>query len=653
MSSALMSAMMNTETGAVIGSAPLLPGRLLIVDDIADNRMVLTRRFERRGFVVEEASSGEEALTLISQREYDLVLLDVMMPDLDGVEVLRRLRADPKSANLPVIMVTARTASDDVVQALQVGADDYITKPVDFAVALARVNTQLTRRRAELEVLRTSAALKQTNEALEERVQERTRDLMRINQQLQEEVAQRQLSEEAIKFLAHHDALTGLPNRILFREKLSDAIAAIDNGDHVGLLFIDLDGFKAVNDTLGHSVGDNLLRDIGERLKKIVGDNNLVARLGGDEFAVLLSRIDAAENAQTFAREIVASVAGIVQVDSHEVNVGASVGIVTSDSNAADLEELLRDADLAMYRAKSEGRGTWRVYNSEMDASAQSRRQLELDLRRALSVGDFRVYFQPIVNLATMQVTSFEALIRWDHATRGLVPPTEFITVAEDTGLIVPLGEWVIREACCHAATWSEGVSVAVNLSPVQFARGNIVSTIVNALAVSRLRPDRLEIEITESALLERTEHTLNTLMQLRSLGIKISMDDFGTGYSSLSYLRSFKFDKIKIDRSFIQGLESDGENQAIVAAITSLGNRFGLQTTAEGVETSGQLDFVTREGCTEVQGRLFSMPVPANQVPKLLEEMERMSKSAIGVNAPETVQRLLAEFPLALTRSV
>lgn len=653
MSSALMSAMMNTETGAVIGSAPLLPGRLLIVDDIADNRMVLIRRFERRGFVVEEASSGEEALTLISQREYDLVLLDVMMPDLDGVEVLRRLRADPKSANLPVIMVTARTASDDVVQALQVGADDYITKPVDFAVALARVNTQLTRRRAELEVLRTSAALKQTNEALEERVQERTRDLMRINQQLQEEVAQRQLSEEAIKFLAHHDALTGLPNRILFREKLSDAIAAIDNGDHVGLLFIDLDGFKAVNDTLGHSVGDNLLRDIGERLKKIVGDNNLVARLGGDEFAVLLSRIDAAENAQTFAREIVASVAGIVQVDSHEVNVGASVGIVTSDSNAADLEELLRDADLAMYRAKSEGRGTWRVYNSEMDASAQSRRQLELDLRRALSVGDFRVYFQPIVNLATMQVTSFEALIRWDHATRGLVPPTEFITVAEDTGLIVPLGEWVIREACCHAATWSEGVSVAVNLSPVQFARGNIVSTIVNALAVSRLRPDRLEIEITESALLERTEHTLNTLMQLRSLGIKISMDDFGTGYSSLSYLRSFKFDKIKIDRSFIQGLESDGENQAIVAAITSLGNRFGLQTTAEGVETSGQLDFVTREGCTEVQGRLFSMPVPANQVPKLLEEMERMSKSAIGVNAPETVQRLLAEFPLALTRSV
>jgi diguanylate cyclase (GGDEF)-like protein len=599
------------------------PPRLLIIDDVEDNRTALARRFERCGFNITEADCGRAALKLVDEQEFDLVLLDMMTPDIESTEVLRIIRTKHNSASLPVIMVTGRVMSEEIVQALQCGADDYIAKPVDFAVALARVNTQVARRKAERDMLKAAEALLKSKEILEERVRERTRDLVRINEQLKDEIVQRERSETETKYLAHHDALTGLANRILFRKSIEAVVdASHERVAGLAVLFIDLDGFKSVNDALGHSIGDALLCIIAERLKALMPPHGMIARLGGDEFAVMLSNAPSVEDAIRLARDIVQKVSEVVSIDGNEITVGASIGIALRDKADLDIDELLRNADLAMYRAKSDGRGTWRVYNASMYEAAQARRQLELDMRRALSVGDFRIYFQPIVNLKEMRVTSFEALLRWDHATRGIMAPDDFIPVAEETGLIVPLGEWMIREACRHAMTWPEDINVAVNLSRIEFSRGNIVASIMNGLAATGLNPNRLEIEITESTLLERTESTIETLSQLRALGLCISMDDFGTGYSSLNYLRDFRFDKIKIDRSFVKDIPGDEESRAIVQAITLLSAQFGVKTTAEGIETIEQLRYVSGEGCTEVQGRLFSMPVPASEIPGLLAQL-------------------------------
>ncbi len=620
-----MSASSALQITATDGAAAAEPApHLLVVDDIADNRTLLTRRFERQGFRVTEADGGLAALRLIEEQTFDLVLLDIMMPDIEGTVVLSEIRSKRNSSTLPVIMVTARAMSDDVVKSLQLGADDYITKPVDFPIALARVKTQLARRKAEQIVRNVAQELSLSKQRLEEKVIERTRDLVRINEQLKEEISHREKTEAEIRYRAHHDALTGLGNRVLFREKVDAAVRELpQEGESCAVLCIDLDGFKTVNDTLGHWVGDELLKEIGARLQSVAPPHATVARLGGDEFAILLPAPATPVDTASLAREVIESAARINTIQGRDVSVGASVGIAYGD-RVTEFDELMRRADLALYRSKSDGRGTWRVFDAEMDAVAQARRQLELDLRRALNVGDFELYFQPIVNLKSMRVTCFEALIRWNHATRGVVSPGEFISVAEETGLIVPLGEWAMREACRQAMRWPSEIRVAVNLSPVQLSRGNVVAAIVSALASSGLQADRFEIEITESALLEKTEQTLQTLNQLRSLGVRISMDDFGTGYSSLNYLRSFPFDKIKIDKSFVKDVQFDDDSRAIVAAISELGDRFGLRTTAEGVETTQQLSYVIDRGCSEVQGRLFSMPVPAAEIPALIDSIAK-----------------------------
>ncbi len=602
--------------------AQVLP-HLLIVDDVEDNRTILSRRFIRRGFQISEANCGRQALEMIAGTDFDLVLLDVMMPDIDGVEVLREIRKTRPSAVLPVIMVTARSQSDDIVHALDYGADDYITKPVDFAVALARVKTQVARRQAELKVAMAAKALQSNNEQLEQKVEERTSQLMKLNDSLRKEISQREKSEEQTRYLAHHDALTGLANRVLFREVLEREIANVLSNDNVlSVLFVDLDGFKSVNDTLGHSVGDSLLKIIAIRLRNLLSDSDTIARLGGDEFAILQVGRPQPHASSILASSIIATVSEVCQLADHEVTVGASVGIAICDNARTDSADLLRNADLAMYRAKTEGRGTYRLFDPEMDQKAQARRQLELDIRRAIAVGDFHAHFQPIVDLGSRRIVSFEALMRWTHPTRGHISPAEFIPVAEETGMIVQLGDWMIREACKEAVKWPGEVRVAVNLSPIQFVRGSIVSSVVNALATSGLAANRLELEITESVILEKTDRNVGILNQLRTLGVRISMDDFGTGYSSLSYLRSFRFDKIKIDQSFIREMNSGAESRAIVGAIASLGTCFGMSTTAEGVETREQLDLVVSEGCSEVQGRYFSMPVPPSDVLRLLTEL-------------------------------
>jgi diguanylate cyclase (GGDEF)-like protein len=598
---------------------------LLIVDDISDNRNILMRRFERRGFDVTEADSGFAAIDLIEKGAFDLVLLDVMMPGIDGLETLRRIRSRKSAAALPVIMVTAKSESGNIVEALEQGANDYVTKPVDFAVALARVNTQISRRRAELQVAVANEELRKANADLERRVEERTRRLIEANQRLKEEIADREELQARSQYLAYHDSLTGLGNRLLFKEQLEEALKDVSVTPHpLAVLFLDLDGFKAVNDTLGHSVGDLLLKSIAAKLRDLLPSTDRVARLGGDEFAILQISSPQPTSSFSLAEQIIEVVGHPHNIEGHDVSVGASVGIAVACPGEMDTENFLKSADLAMYAAKSEGRATYRLFDPQMDAAVQTRRSMERDMRTALAQGGFSLCYQPLVNLQNKKVTAFEALMRWDHVERGAVPPSVFIPVAEEMGLIVQIGEWALRQACSQAVEWPDDIRVSVNLSPLQFSKGNLVSTVMSALASSGLSPSRLELEITESVLLEKTERNIAILNQLRRMGVRISMDDFGTGYSSIGYLRSFPFDKIKIDRSFVRDLMVDEGSLAIVRAIAGLGLSFGMTTTAEGVETEEQMRCLNLEGCIEVQGYLFSKPVPADEIGGLLVRLNQ-----------------------------
>jgi diguanylate cyclase (GGDEF)-like protein len=598
--------------------------RLLIVDDISDNRTILTRRFQRRGFDVVEAECGLTAIELIDKESFDLVLLDVMMPGMDGIETLKRIRSENSASALPVIMVTAKSESTNIVDALELGANDYVTKPVDFAVALARVNTQISRKRAVERVALANEELRKVNEDLERRVEERTSRLIDANQRLKVEIADREESQARSQYLAYHDSLTGLGNRLLFKEQLEEALKDVSVASHpLAVLFLDLDGFKAVNDTLGHSIGDLLLKSVATKLRDILPRTDRIARLGGDEFAIL--QISAAQPGSSIAlaEKIIEVVGQPNSIDGHDVTVGASVGIAVARPGDMNTENFLKSADLAMYSAKSDGRGTYRMFDPEMDAIVQARRLLERDMRTALAQDGFRLFYQPLVNLQTKKVTAFEALMRWHHPERGMVPPSDFIPVAEEMGLIVQLGEWALRQACAEATEWPDGICVSVNLSPLQFSKGNLVSSVMSALASAGLPASRLELEITESVLLEKSERNITILNQLRDLGVRISMDDFGTGYSSIGYLRSFPFDKIKIDQSFVRDLLVDEGSLAIVRAIAGLGVSFGMITTAEGVETEEQMRCLNLEGCIEVQGYLYSRPVPADEIVGVLASLE------------------------------
>ena len=597
--------------------------RLLIVDDISDNRAILTRRFQRRGFDVVEAECGLTAIELIDKESFDLVLLDVMMPGMDGIETLKRIRSQNSASVLPVIMVTAKSESGNIVDALELGASDYVTKPVDFAVALARVNTQISRKRAVEQVALVNEELRKANLDLERRVEERTSRLIDANQRLKVEIADREESQARSQYLAYHDSLTGLGNRLLFKEQLEEALKDVSITPHpLAVLFLDLDGFKAVNDTLGHSIGDLLLKSVATKLRDILPRTDRIARLGGDEFAILQISATQPGSSIALAKKIIEVVGQPNSIDGHDVTVGASVGIAVARPGDINTENFLKSADLAMYSAKSDGRGTYRMFDPEMDAIVQARRLLERDMRTALAQDGFRLFYQPLVNLQTKKVTAFEALMRWQHPERGMVPPSDFIPVAEEMGLIVQLGEWALRQACAEATEWPDGICVSVNLSPLQFSKGNLVSSVMSALASAGLPASRLELEITESVLLEKSERNITILNQLRDLGVRISMDDFGTGYSCIGYLRSFPFDKIKIDQSFVRDLLVDEGSLAIVRAIAGLGVSFGMITTAEGVETEEQMRCLNLEGCIEVQGYLYSKPVPASEIVAVLESL-------------------------------
>jgi diguanylate cyclase (GGDEF)-like protein len=435
-----------------------------------------------------------------------------------------------------------------------------------------------------------------------------------------EDITEWQAAQEQISHMARHDALTNLPNRVLFREQLEKALRLAKRSDQLAVLCLDLDHFKDINDSLGHPVGDALLKEVAGRLGQCITENDTVARLGGDEFAIVQFCNDCDPSAVALlASHLVEQVSAPYEIAGHQLVIGVSIGISLAPEDGKNPDELLKKADLALYRAKEDGRGTYRFFETGMDARAQARRLLELDLRAALRREEFEVYYQPIRDVAKDVVVAFEALARWNHSLRGMISPVSFIPLAEETGLIVPIGEWVLRRACMDAARWPQDVCVAVNLSPVQFKNVNLVSSVKEALKASGLPAHRLELEITESVLLQNSEATLSVLHELRGFGVRISLDDFGTGYSSLSYLRSFPFDKIKIDRSFVSELATREDSMAIVRAVTGLGKSLGIVTTAEGVETDAQFDLLRQEGCTQAQGYLFSPPRPVAEVETML----------------------------------
>jgi diguanylate cyclase (GGDEF)-like protein/PAS domain S-box-containing protein len=435
------------------------------------------------------------------------------------------------------------------------------------------------------------------------------------------DVTQQRKAEAQIAHMAHHDHLTGLANRILLKTCLDETLKSlVRQKKKAAILYLDLDDFKHVNDTLGHPVGDALLRQVAERLRAAVRREDLIARMGGDEFAIIASFLDSPMDAAVLADRLIENLSATYDIGGQGVRIGVSIGMAIAPDDSLTSEDLLKQADIALYRAKEDGKGVYRFFEAEMDLRLQDRRAMEVDLRAAMEQGQFELYYQPLVDTTAERIVACEALLRWNHPERGMVPPSEFIPLAEETGLIIPIGDWVLREACREAATWPADIKIAVNLSPVQFRSRRLLRTILDAMAGARLPACRLELEITESVMFTDSQANLEVLESLRAVGVCISMDDFGTGYSSLSYLKSFPFDKLKLDRSFIADLGKSDDSLAIIRAIALLGRSLNITTVAEGVETIEQLEQLRFEGYEQIQGYLFSRPEPAERIRALMK---------------------------------
>jgi diguanylate cyclase (GGDEF)-like protein/PAS domain S-box-containing protein len=449
-----------------------------------------------------------------------------------------------------------------------------------------------------------------------------------------EDVTDARRNEERIRYLARHDQLTDLPNRMRFVEEMGHVEEAIRRGEKIAVIALDLDRFKTINDTLGHSAGDAVLRHVGNLINSVLRERDFAARLGGDEFAIIAYGVEEPAHAAKIAARIVQLLTKPLEVEGHRIMVGTSIGIAIAPNDGTETDVLMKNADLALYRAKAEGRGAYHFFQKGMDAALQRRRVIEEGLKQALARDEFRLVYQPIFDLKELKILGFEALLRWRSSSGEEIGPGEFIPVAEETGLILPIGEWVLRNACKTAASWPARVGVAVNISAVQFRARNLIELVTEALQSSGLEAERLELEITESLMLADSAHTLETLHGLRKLGVRISMDDFGTGYSSLAYFRSFPFDKIKIDRSFISELGRRQDNLAIITAVIGLSRSLGMSTIAEGIETEEQMQMLRAEGCEEAQGFLFSPPLPASAIPALLGADESLVRRPIGETA-------------------
>ena len=683
-------------------------GPLLLVDDTPANREMLSRRLERLGYTVVLAASGPEALQVVAEQRIRLVLLDVEMPGMSGLDVLGTLRQRYSPIELPVIMVTARQQREDIIQALTLGANDYVTKPIDLPIAAARIQTQLSLSQSEAALReseeRYALAARGANDGLwdwnlasgsvyysprwklmlgsdEDEIGTSpdewfTRihpdDVTRVRSDVNAHLERATPQFESEHRLMHRDGtyrwmlvrglairddsgrpsrfagsltditegkvsdpLTGLPNRLLFLDRLERAVQRRkrDSGNLYAVLFLDLDRFKFVNDSLGHLIGDRLLVAISRRLQHCLratergigfDSGHTIARLGGDEFTILLDDIKQVGDAIRVADRVQRTLALPFNLDGHEVFTSASVGIAIGAREYETAEAVLRDADTALYRAKALGKARYEVFDVEMRDRAVARLRLDTDLRRAIERRDFQLYYQPIVALQHGRIAGFEALLRWPHWDRGLVYPADFIPVAEETGLILPMGWWALREACRQLAIWHERfpsdapLTMAVNLSGKQFVQSDLLGHIQSILMDTGVPASSLKLEITESTIIENTEAVIALLLQLKALGIQIAIDDFGTGYSSLSYLHRLPIDSLKIDKSFVSCLTEDSGE--IVRAIIGLAHNLKLDVIAEGVESIQQLEQLRALGCEFGQGFLFSKPVEGVDVEALLQ---------------------------------
>jgi diguanylate cyclase (GGDEF)-like protein/PAS domain S-box-containing protein len=689
------------------------PDSLLIVNDGAANRDLMLQRLSKRGFNISRADNGRRAIEWIASHRVDLVLLDIEMPDMNGLEVLQILRKKYNSAQLPVIMVTNKAGNDDIGLALAAGANDYVAKPIDFPVVLTRIQTQLSRKHAE-EALRESEeryalAARGANDGLwdwdliankayfsprwksmlgweEHEIGDNPEEWFRMIHpddvdrvrtdmaaHLEEQtthyedeyrvlhrdgnylwmlgrgLAVRDSNGKAYRMAGSQtditrgkvvDVLTGLPNRVLFMDRLSRLFerARRCKDKSFALIFLDLDSFKLINDSLGHMIGDQLLVAIAGRLETTVrssdsiarlGCNHTIARLGGDEFTILLEEISSALDATSVAERIAKDLATPFVVNGQELFPSASIGIAIYNSTYQKPEELLRDADIAMYSAKAVGKGRYEIFDATMRANTIARLQLETELRHAIERKEFENYYQLIVSLETGKILGFEALVRWKSLTRGIVSPKKFMAIAEETGLIVPLGQWVLEKACQQMRIWQARFAddppllISVNLSARHFLQADLLEQCRTVLYETQLSHSSLHLEVTESAMIPDPEAAIDLMHQLKELGINIALDDFGTGYSSLSYLHRFPLDSLKIDRSFISRMMEDDE---IVRTIITLGRNLGLKLIAEGVETIEQIVKLQELGCGFAQGYYFSVPVNAQEATDLLAAKHRWS---------------------------
>ena len=542
---------------------------VLVVDDDAFSRAVVARKIARLADVV-EAADGLDALSYLQTADFDLAIVDLEMPNFDGLDLIRSVRGHPTLKHIPLIVLTGNETRAAIDTALAAGATSFLLKPLDWSAFGEHIRHVL------------------------------------------------HLAHRA-GHMAVHDNLTGLPNRALLNERLNEALARVSADELVAIHILDLDHLKSVNDALGHPVGDKLLQTVSRRLRALMRDTDTIARMGGDEFAIVQAPLRHAGEAEALAQSAIDAVHEPYEIDGHSIAIGVSIGIAAGGHDTAGPEHLMRSADLALYRAKDAGRNVFRMFEPEMDAQMRARRCLENDLRRALVAEELELYYQPVVNLERNEISGFEALVRWHHPDRGLVAPDAFIPLAEEIGLIVPIGEWTIRRACETAAQWPGDLAIAVNVSSAQVRQPGLVQVVAAALAASGLPPSRLELEITETARLVDDDATLTVLRQLRALGVCIAADDFGTGYSSLSYLRNFPIDRIKIDCSFVRDINDSPASLNIVRALAALANGLGIATTAEGVENEAQLESIRLQGCTEMQGFLMSEPLPAREVERLL----------------------------------
>lgn len=583
--------------GVVAHSEFKHPYSLLVVDDVPANIYELLEAL-KDSYRIQVANSGAKALEIVhGLTPPDLILLDVLMPEMDGYEVCRRIKSTPEGKNIPVIFVTVADAVKEKLKGFELGAADYITKPFDIDEVRARIRTHL--------------------------------ELTRLRRFLEDLVAQRtamlQVSEEKYRILAHRDPLTGLPNRVLLAELLAHAIQHSERTHtQFALLSLDLDNFKTINESLGHSQGDQLLIEVGKRLQRLLPDSDAIARTGGDEFEIILEHKENMPWVDLLAQRMIDALGDPFMLDGHSVYVGASIGIALYPADGTSVETLQSNADAALHQAKAHGRGVMRFFSPEMSSRAKTRLTLEADLRRAFDHDEFRLYYQPQVDLLSGQIVGLEALVRWEHPGRGIIPPNEFIPLAEESGLVIRLGDWVLHEACRQIKLWSTaGLAprqTAVNVSAVQLSRGNLVESVRHALELSGIVPEQLELEITESFVMADRDQSFKSLAEIKALGVRLSIDDFGTGYSSLAYLQQLEVHKLKVDMSFVRDMLTNSGNASIVKAVIALGHSLGLEIIAEGVEQEEQVVHLRALQCDVIQGYLISRPLPTDEMTRFLE---------------------------------